>query len=94
MGFDLVRFMERAEWTELAACRGMSPNDFHLENVRPETRARKEAAARAVCRRCDVQAECLAFAMNNDERLGIWGGMTVPERRRLRARPLVSTTTN
>jgi WhiB family redox-sensing transcriptional regulator len=37
-----------------------------------------------VCVGCDVRAECLEYAMANDERFGIWGGLSERERRRLR----------
>jgi WhiB family redox-sensing transcriptional regulator len=33
-----------------------------------------------------VQAECLEYALANDERFGIWGGLDERERRRLRRR--------
>jgi hypothetical protein len=31
-----------------------------------------------------VRAECLEYALENDERFGIWGGMSERERRRLK----------
>ena len=34
---------------------------------------RVERPAKAVCRACDVQAECLAYAVNNGETKGTWG---------------------
>jgi WhiB family redox-sensing transcriptional regulator len=37
-----------------------------------------------VCRSCDVRAECLEYALEHDERFGIWGGMSERERRRLK----------
>lgn len=40
------------------------------------------AAAKAVCARCPVRAECLDEAMSAGMTDGIWGGMT-PEERRL-----------
>jgi WhiB family redox-sensing transcriptional regulator len=89
--FSLVMFMERAEWTEHAACRDLDPAIFYPTPlaargnrvvISPRTR-RLIADAKAVCRRCDVQAECLAFAMNNDEPDGVWGGLTADERRQL-----------
>lgn len=40
--------------------------------------------AKAVCRACPVQAECLAFAMSTGPHDGIWGATTPYERRRLR----------
>ena len=40
--------------------------------------------AKRVCSGCDVRAECLESALANDERFGIWGGLSERERRRLR----------
>jgi len=33
-------------------------------------------AANRICSQCPVQAECLSFALTNNERFGIWGGVT------------------
>lgn len=41
-------------------------------------------AAKAVCDRCPVKAECLEFAMRFEETEGIWGGTCGRERRALR----------
>ena len=40
--------------------------------------------AKRVCRSCEVRAECLEFALENDERFGIWGGLSERERRRIK----------
>ncbi|MDU5308733.1 MAG: WhiB family transcriptional regulator, partial [Varibaculum cambriense] len=40
--------------------------------------------AKAVCELCEVRDECLSYALENDERFGIWGGLSERERRRLR----------
>ena len=40
--------------------------------------------AKGVCASCEVRAECLEYALMNDERFGIWGGLSERERRRLR----------
>lgn len=40
--------------------------------------------ARMLCQGCPVSSQCLAYALENDEQYGIWGGMTTPERRRLK----------
>lgn len=37
-------------------------------------------AAKANCMRCEVVFQCLGQAMDNNERFGIWGGMTPEER--------------
>ena len=46
---------------------------------------RGEPDAKAVCGRCYVRAECLAYALDNGEPWGTWGGLTSHERRDLRA---------
>ena len=40
--------------------------------------------AKAVCAKCTVTAECLDAALANNERYGIFGGLTERQRRRLR----------
>lgn len=40
--------------------------------------------AKAICNRCPVKAECLEWALAVPERIGIWGGTTEYERRKLR----------
>lgn len=40
--------------------------------------------AKKVCRACPVQSECLLYAVRNDERFGVYGGLSERERRRLR----------
>jgi len=85
--FDVRRFMERPEWFADAQCRGLDPNLFlPVENLQKPAGARILAEAREVCRRCDVQAECLAFALNGRE-VGIWAGTTDSQRRRIVRNP-------
>jgi WhiB family redox-sensing transcriptional regulator len=40
--------------------------------------------AKKVCRSCEVRAECLEYALEHDERFGIWGGLSERERRRIK----------
>jgi len=42
------------------------------------------AAAQAYCRRCPHRAECLRFALDTDQRVGVWGGLTATQRHHLR----------
>ena len=44
------------------------------------------SAARKLCRGCPVIVECLEHAMRNNETHGVWGGLTVGQRRALRRR--------
>lgn len=42
--------------------------------------------AKAVCSRCPVKEQCLQWALDTNERHGIWGGKTDDERRSLKRR--------
>jgi WhiB family transcriptional regulator, redox-sensing transcriptional regulator len=42
--------------------------------------------AKRICASCEVKAQCLDYALSNDERFGIWGGLSERERRKLRKR--------
>lgn len=89
--FDLNRMMDRAEWVADANCRGLDPMIFYFnETTGNRGRQRKPdpiqlARAKAICRACDVQAECLAYALNNNEQ-GVWGGTSDEDRREMRRR--------
>jgi hypothetical protein len=39
--------------------------------------------ARSICNGCPIKESCLAIAMENRERFGMWGGLTPIERRRI-----------
>ena len=40
--------------------------------------------AKRICLGCEVKDACLEYALANDERFGIWGGLSERERRRLK----------
>lgn len=40
--------------------------------------------AKRICAECTVSSECLEYALQNDERFGIWGGLSERERRKFR----------
>lgn len=65
-------------WQEQALCAQTDPEAFFPEKGGSTRDAKK------VCQNCEVRAECLAYALENDERFGIWGGMSERERRRLK----------
>ncbi len=60
-----------------ALCKEVDPGCFFPE------RGQSTAPAKAVCRRCPVREECLTLALARDERFGVWGGLSEPERRAL-----------
>jgi len=67
-------------WQEFALCAQTDPEAFFPE------KGGSTREAKRVCQGCDVRRECLEFALENDERFGIWGGLSERERRRLKRR--------
>ena len=67
-------------WQERALCAETDPEAFFPEKGGSTREAKK------ICTGCEVKAECLEYALANDERFGIWGGLAERERRRLRRR--------
>jgi WhiB family redox-sensing transcriptional regulator len=72
--------VEEQSWHERALCAETDPEAFFPEKGGSTREAKK------ICTGCEVRAECLEFALANDERFGIWGGLSERERRRLRRR--------
>lgn len=79
------------EWMAEAACRGVSTD---VMVPRPPTRGRPEdelryhrdvRAAKAICAGCAVVEPCLEWAITRRE-VGVWGGTSEQERRRIRDR--------
>ena len=77
---------------DLAACLIAVPRFFRdaacLEYPDVEffpDRGQSSAPAKAVCARCSVRTECLAFALDLDIRDGVWGGTSPKERRPVRS---------
>lgn len=67
-------------WMQDASCAQTDPDAFFPE------KGGSTRAAKSVCAGCGVQAECLEFALRNDERFGIYGGLSERERRALKRR--------
>ncbi|WP_427016691.1 WhiB family transcriptional regulator [Pseudarthrobacter sp. P1] len=67
-------------WQTDALCAQTDPEAFFPEKGGSTRDAKK------VCGACNVRAQCLEYALSNDERFGIWGGLSERERRRLRKR--------
>ena len=67
------------DWQDQALCAQTDPEVFFPE------KGGSAREAKAVCRSCEVRAECLGYALDHDERFGIYGGLSARERRRLKA---------
>lgn len=74
-GFD---GFETLQWQEDALCNQTDPEAFFPEKGGSTREAKK------VCNGCEVAEKCLEYAMSNDERFGIWGGLSERERRKLK----------
>ncbi len=75
---DLV-FTGPMLWMNSAACAGKSEMFFAPGGERPETRTRRESAAREICAQCPVLQECRDWARSNRE-YGFWGGESEEDR--------------
>lgn len=73
------------EWRDLAACNGHDPNLFFPAG---ETGPAVEQIrhAKAICASCEVQDDCLDYAIETNQMSGVWGGLTEDERRPVRRR--------
>ena len=67
-------------WQERALCAQTDPEAFFPE------KGGSTREAKRVCATCEVREECLEYALANDERFGIWGGLSERERRKLKRR--------
>ena len=82
MALTDVMWEPEETWREDAACSG-SDTDLFFPTGEDEALA---APAKAICAACPVQAQCLQYAIATNQTEGVWGGLTGPERRRLRRR--------
>jgi WhiB family redox-sensing transcriptional regulator len=84
---DTQEISEDTTWMLEAHCRGVDPDKFF-----PTDGAGVEAIQR-MCSACPVQTECLEYALFNRIELGVWGGVSARERRRIlrRRRQLAGT---
>lgn len=70
-------FLQPAPWMEEASCAdAVNPDVFFPE------RGEQILDAVQVCAACPVAAQCLEYAVDNDERFGVWGGVSGWQRRR------------
>ena len=63
-------------WMADALCAQVDTETFFPEQGESNRIAKK------ICRRCDVQAECLAYAVKHRMPYGVWGGKSARERLR------------
>ena len=61
-------------WRDDALCAQIDPELWFPEKGGPTTEPKR------LCRLCPVIAECLQFALDTDQRFGIWGGQSTIQR--------------
>lgn len=57
------------EWVAKAVCASTDPELFFVEF------GGGNKAAERICSTCPVKAECLEYALDNNEEYGVWGGV-------------------
>lgn len=82
---DAAMFRPR-DWLDRALCAQVDP-DLFFPQKGADTRRPK-----SICATCSVQVECLDDALANNERHGIWGGVSERDRRKIQ-RFLTNTNT-
>jgi WhiB family transcriptional regulator, redox-sensing transcriptional regulator len=65
-------------WADQALCAEVGGDEWFPE------KGDSTRNAKAVCRRCEVRQACLQYALEHDERFGIWGATSERERRTMR----------
>jgi WhiB family redox-sensing transcriptional regulator len=67
-------------WQSDSLCAQTDPEAFFPE------KGGSTRDAKRICSSCEVRSQCLDYALQNDERFGIWGGLSERERRKLKKR--------
>lgn len=66
------------DWQRSALCAQTDPDSFFPD------KGGSTAEVKRVCLACDVRVQCLDYALEHDERYGVWGGLSERERRRVK----------
>ncbi len=77
-GLDAMVDPAEEQWQDRALCAQTDPEAFFPE------KGGSTREAKRICLGCEVRGECLEYALANDERFGIWGGLSERARRRLK----------
>ncbi|MFH9978762.1 WhiB family transcriptional regulator [Streptomyces sp. NPDC017179] len=77
MHFETTTAPDDIAWQELALCAQTGADFFFPE---PGSSVRE---AKRICGMCEMRPACLEYALANDERFGVWGGLSEKERQAL-----------
>jgi WhiB family redox-sensing transcriptional regulator len=67
------------DWRDDAACLTTDPDMFFADDMHTVMRAKEFCNTQ-----CGVRDQCATYAMEADEHHGVWGGLSRPDRIRLR----------
>jgi WhiB family redox-sensing transcriptional regulator len=75
----MISTLSLPKWMDEGVCAQSDPDAFYPE------RGHSATAAKELCLGCPVRVRCLEYALANQERFGVWGGLSERERRALAA---------
>jgi WhiB family redox-sensing transcriptional regulator len=67
------------DWQQDALCREVSPEIFY-----PTAGNGRARQAKDICHACPAITECREYSLANNEKWGVWGGLSEHDRRELR----------
>lgn len=76
-----LAFEGEEAWRHRARCLDADPGIFFPE------KGGSSKEAKRICDQCPSKEACLAYALENEEQFGIWGGLSENERRQLKHAP-------
>lgn len=74
----MITIFNDQPWVGEAVCTSVDPEIFHPE------KGGSTKEAKIVCAACPVATLCLQWALDHDERFGVYGGYSERERRRIK----------
>lgn len=81
------------QWRDAAACVELGTAMFFEEGESGLlSKQPAQPTISRICESCAVRKECLEFALANNEKYGIWGGLTPYQRKLLRRRKILQQT--
>ncbi len=72
------KIIPRPDWQDRANCLDADPTLFFPKH------GGSTQLAKDICAPCPVRDDCLEYALENNEKFGVWGGKSKREIRRLR----------
>jgi WhiB family redox-sensing transcriptional regulator len=81
-----IRGIADHSWQERGRCHGLPAKEIDKLFFHAARNHRAIAEAKAICGGCPVKKACFDYALDNEIRQGMWGGLTEDERRPWHAR--------